>query len=252
MAGTQIEIDIAGLKQNVVRGVLFFCQSALNSIGLSMDIYNEPALGNDKLLVCVDGPLEAFTHRLNHVAQFGAAFCEALVEITGCKDSRYTDIFIKILKECKEHVNDHTHIMRAMKSSGIKIKTFVANLTPELEKIKSDPDCVDYLKIVVEELAIAIRLLHDIPLDQTLALIAADRAAEIYLKGKLKISKKKFPDLITEAERVGILNSTQALDLEKAHQIRNKCQHEGIDIDFYEAVEHIKTIIEVINHVVAK
>ena len=83
MAGTQIVIDISGLDQKMVNGWLFFCRSALRYAGLVMEVYNEPELGQDKLLVCVDSPLEAFTHRLSPIAQYGAAFAGAIAEITG-------------------------------------------------------------------------------------------------------------------------------------------------------------------------
>ena len=110
MAGTQIEIDIAGLNKRLLNGHLFFCQSALRKIGLAMEVYSEPKLGENKLLICIDGPLEAFTHRLNDIAHFFPLFVGAAAELTGNKDPRYLDLVAKIFKECRNHVNDHSQI----------------------------------------------------------------------------------------------------------------------------------------------
>lgn len=249
MAGTQIVIDVSGLDRKMVNGWLFFCRSALRNVGLSMEVYNEPELGEDKLLVCVDGPLEAFTHRLIPIAQYGAIFGGAIAEITGSSDLRYSkNIFVKILKECQELVNEHAEVVSALQSEGRVIEVFVASLPPKLEAIRTELNHPDYLKVVVEELSIAIKLLHDKPYDPTLALIAADRSAEIFLKGRLQVSNKKFPELLTQALNNGLLSSSQISNLENAHRARNKCQHEGVDIDFYEAVQHVKAIIEAITH----
>ena len=247
MAGTEIVIDISGLDQRMVNGWLFFCRSAFRYAGLVMEVYDDPELGKDKLLVCVDGPLEAFTYRMIPIAQYGAAFAGAIAEITGSADTRYSeDIFVKILKECRKHVDEHAEVVAALQSEGLEVEIFVASLPPVLEAIRTDPNQPDYLKAVVEELSIAIKLLHDKPFDPTLALIAADRSAEIFLKGSLQVLNKNFPELLTKAQSNRLLSSSQALNLENAHRARNKCQHEGVDIDFYEAVRHVKAIIEVI------
>jgi len=244
MAGTQIEIDTGGLDLNLLNGCLFFCRSALRNIGLIMEVHKDPVLGQDKLLICVDGPLESFTHRLNTVAQFLPAFGGALTVATGNKDMRYPGILIKILQECMEHVKETDRIEKELKKGGTDFKILVAKIPPELNEVRNDPDCPEYIKIVVEELSIAIRLLHGLPQDYTLALIAADRASEIFLKGKIDVLKCNFPELVDKARDKRIVDIKQVRNLMNAHKARNKCQHEGEDIDFYEAVEHIKNIIE--------
>jgi len=246
MAGTQIVLEISGLNERLLKGHLFFCKSALRTIGLMMEVYEEPDIGEDKLLVCVDGPLEAFTHRISDIVRFLPTFSGAVAELTGNKDLRYSELLIKIFKDCQNHVNDHAEIEKALKAGGKEMKVFVAQMPPELEEIRNCPHRPEYLRIVLEELTIAIKLLHNIPQDYTLALIAADRAIEIYLKGRLSVSKMKFPEMLDCAKNKGVINLKQVQILESAHRARNICQHEGKDVDFYEAVEHVKNIIEVL------
>ena len=213
-----------------------------------MEVVNDPDVGEDILLVFVDGPLEAFVHRLDSIIPYGVAFAKALSYITGGSNLQYFEkIFLEIYKECKKLIEDVEEIFYTLQNKGIHTEILVADLPPVLIDIGNNPNSPDYLQIVVRELSIAVTLLHDKPYDPTLALITADRAVELFLKGRLGINRKIFfPELLKIAKKENLLDPVQVDDLGKIHVDRNECQHKGVDIDFQKALHHIKKVIDII------
>lgn len=252
MAGTQTIINVSDLDDAILKGWLYFIRSVFRRIGITMEVYKDDLeFGKDNLLLCVDGPLEAFTHRLKYLVSYGSSFAGAIAEMTGGKGVGHLEqVFLRILKECQEHVNDHAKMTEMMRAKYGEVEIFVASLPQKLNMVSNKPDCPEYLATSIEDLNIAIQLLHDVPFDPTLSLIAADRAVEIYLKGALNVSRDKFPNLLKKARSQNILNEDQLSSLYEAHKIRNKCQHDGLDVDFYDAVKHVKDVIEILETII--
>ena len=254
MAGTEIEIDVSGLDKKIVNSWLSFCHDILHFIGLHMEVVNYPNVGEDILLVFVDGPFEAFVHRLDSIIPYSVAFAKALSHVLGDSNLQYFEkIFLAILKECKRFIGEVDELINALQSKDIKAEALVVSLPPILLSKANDPSSPENVKMVTKELSIAITLLHDRPYDPTLSLIVADRAAEILLKDKLGIDDRiSFPRLVDIALEKGLLTSIQAVHLKEAHKDRNVCQHQGIDIDFQKAWYHVKKIVETITDIISE